>query len=74
LILVLFRLEEFTDVEFAVTELEGVATVADLERVVREAIRAARDSDEPEKERGDQAISGVHELDTAKKPRAAGTK
>jgi acyl carrier protein len=74
LILVLFRLEEFTDVEFAAADLESVATVSDLERVVRESVRAARDADEPDGRDGDPSRSGVHAIGAGPTTRAAGTK
>jgi len=66
LALVVFRLEELADAdaEFSITELDGVVTVADFERVVRAWARgsSAEDDDEPV----DPGRSGTHVVGTTK--------
>jgi acyl carrier protein len=65
LVLIVFRLEEFADAEFSVSDLEGVMTVADFDRVVRAWVRDA--SIEEEDDRPAPPVpgeSGTHVLGT----------
>src|SRR4051812_33284391 len=71
LVLIAFRLEEFADVEFSLSDLEGVVTVGDFEALVREWETPADDADEDVVEEGSPAErarpgSGTHALDSRK--------
>jgi acyl carrier protein len=72
LVLVVFRLEEFADAEFSISDLEGVVTVADFETLVCEWLRDAPVDDVDEDARTERAHvgSGTHVLGS-KKMRAA---
>jgi acyl carrier protein len=68
LVLIVFRLEEFADAEFSISDLEGVVTVGDFEAVVREWMREAPtdDSDEVPRAKRNGVGSGTHALGTTK--------
>ena len=75
LVLIVFRLEEFADAEFSISDLEGVVTVGDLEALVREWLREAPfdDADDDVQEETTERVrpgSGTHVLGS-KKLRAA---
>jgi acyl carrier protein len=46
LVLVVFRLEEFADAEFSISDLDGVKTVGDFEQLVCEWLRDASPDDD----------------------------
>src|SRR5438128_292507 len=50
LVLIVFRLEEFADAEFSISDLEGVVTVADFDRVVRAWVRDASIEEDDDRE------------------------
>jgi acyl carrier protein len=64
LVLVVFRLEEFADAEFSISDLEKVVTVADFESVVNEWMRDAPvdDADEEPRVKRNGIGSGAHAL------------
>jgi acyl carrier protein len=65
LVLIVFRLEEFADAEFSVSDLEGVMTVADFDRVVRAWARDASVEEEDDRPAPPVAgESGTHVLGT----------
>src|SRR5262245_57004149 len=69
LVLVVFRLEEFADVEFSISDLEGVVTVRDFEAVVAEWFRETSIDDGDEEPRPERpgVGSGTHVLGPAKR-------
>jgi acyl carrier protein len=67
LILVVFRLEEFADAEFSISDLDGVVTVADFEAVVKEWLREAPLDDDDARPRRERVGSGTHALGAAKR-------
>jgi acyl carrier protein len=67
LVLIVFRLEEFADAEFSVSDLEGVVTVADFEQVVKGWVRdASIDDDDDADAPVDASLSGTHVVGTTK--------
>jgi acyl carrier protein len=68
LVLVMFRLEELADAEFAMSDLEGVVTVGDLEALVSEWLRASAkgNEDDPVEPGPDPGRSGTHAIDPSK--------
>jgi acyl carrier protein len=68
LVLIAFRLEEFADAEFSISDLEGVVTVGDFEAVVREWVRETKndDVDEEPRPRRNGVGSGTHALGSTK--------
>jgi acyl carrier protein len=68
LVLIVFRLEEFADAEFSISDLEGVVTVRDFEALVREWLQRAPidDADDESRARPERAGSGTHVLGAAK--------
>jgi acyl carrier protein len=67
LVLIVFRLEEFADAdaEFSISDLEGVVSVGDFEKIVRAWARDASADDE-EEEPIDPSRSGTHVVGTTK--------
>ena len=67
LVLIVFRLEEFADAEFSISDLEGVVTVGDFEALVSEWLREAPTDDDEPRERRPDLGSGTHTLGTTKR-------
>jgi acyl carrier protein len=70
LVLIVFRLEEFAEAEFSISDLEGVLTVGDFEALVSEWLREAPTDDSDEdgpRERRPGLGSGTHTVGTTKR-------
>jgi acyl carrier protein len=57
LALIVFRLEEFADAEFSISDLEDVVTVGDFEAIVTEWMRSASIHDADDEPADDYSLS-----------------